>query len=120
MAVKVYGIRNCDTVKAAMRALEAAGHAPELVDVRAAPLEAADVQRFSQAFGEALVNRRSATWRGLAEAERGADAVRLISAHPTVMKRPVIEGEVAGAARLTLGWGPEERALWLGKGPGGT
>lgn len=110
--VKVYGIGNCDTVRAAMRELAAAGLGPELVDIRAEPVEAADLERFLQAFGEALVNRRSATWRGLSEAERGLDPVRLISAHPTVMKRPVIEAR----GRLTLGWGPEARAAWLGNG----
>ena len=89
--VKVYGIRNCDTVKKALRALEAAGHAPELVDIRATPLQEAEIARFFEAFGETLVNRRSTTWRELAEDERGESPVRLISAHPTLMKRPVIE-----------------------------
>ena len=109
--MKVYGIRNCDTVKKAMRALEAAGQAPELVDIRATPLEAAVFQRFFEAFGEGMVNRRSTTWRGLSEAERSSDPVRLILAHPTLMKRPVIEAE----GQLTLGWAPETQSLWLGK-----
>lgn len=109
--MKVYGIKSCDTVRKAMRALAAAGRAPELVDIRATPLEGAEIQRFFATFGEALVNRRGTTWRGLGEAEREADPVRLISAHPGLMKRPVIEdGE-----RLTLGWGPESQAVWLGK-----
>ena len=107
--MKVYGIRTCDTVKRAMGELAAAGHAPELVDIRATPLEEADYQRFFDAFGEALVNRRSATWRGLDPGEREGDPVRLIFAHPTLMKRPVIE---AGGV-LTLGWGAQTRTRWL-------
>lgn len=109
--VRVYGIRGCDTVKKVLRALEAAGAAPELVDIRATPLEEAEIARFFEAFGEALVNRRSTTWRGLTEAERAQEPVRLISAHPALMKRPVIEGE----GRLTLGWDGAVRAQWLGK-----
>ena len=48
-----------------MRALAAAGHAPELVDIRETPLEEADFERFFEAFGAELLNRRSTTWRGL-------------------------------------------------------
>ncbi|GKY90212.1 ArsC/Spx/MgsR family protein [Sinisalibacter aestuarii] len=108
--MKVYGIRNCDTVKKAITALTAAGHAPELVDIRADGIEEADLQRFFAAFGEALVNRRSTTWRGLSEAEQAGEPVRQILAHPTLMKRPVIEAD----GRLTLGWDKAVQAQWLG------
>lgn len=113
--MQVFGIRNCDTVKKAMRALEASAWAPELVDIRETPLEEADFARFFEAFGEALVNRRSTTWRGLDDAARAGDPVRLLSAHPTLMKRPVIEADGV----LTLGWGPQEQARWLEKGRAG-
>lgn len=110
--MKVYGIRTCDTVRRAIRELAAAGAAPELVDIRETPLQDTDIERFFEAFGEDLVNRRSTTWRGLDDATRASDPVRLISAHPTLMKRPVIEAD----GRLTLGWSAETRAGWLGKG----
>ncbi|PIE07596.1 MAG: arsenate reductase [Rhodobacterales bacterium] len=113
--MKIYGLKTCDKVRAAIRALEGAGLVPELVDIRAQPLEHAEIERFFEAFGEALVNRRSATWRGLTEAERAGDPVRLLSAHPALMKRPVIEA----AGRLTLGWDAQAKAVWLGKAPPG-
>lgn len=109
--MKVYGIKSCDTVRKAMTALTAAGYAPRLVDIRADGVEEADLQRFYQAFGAALVNTRSTTWRGLPDAERGDDPIRLISAHPALMKRPVIEAE----GGLTLGWDKAVQAKWLGK-----
>lgn len=108
--MKVYGIRNCDTVRAAMRALQAAGFAPELVDIRATPLEAGRLAALVEAFGPALVNMRSATWRGLSPAEREADPAALLAAHPTLMKRPVIED----GTRLTLGWDGAVQEIWLG------
>lgn len=108
--MKVYGLKSCDTVRRAMKELTAAGHAPELVDIRETPLKAADLQRFFTAFGDALVNTRSTTWRGLDDAARGDDPIRQISAHPALMKRPVIEAE----GRLTLGWDAKTRAQWLG------
>lgn len=109
--MKVYGLKTCDTVRKAMKELAAAGHAPELVDIRATPLERADLERFYAEFGDALVNTRSTTWRGLSEDERAGDPIALISAHPALMKRPV----VAAKGRLTLGWGIDSRATWLGK-----
>jgi arsenate reductase len=113
--MKVFGLKSCDTVKRAVKDLAAAGYAPELVDVRATPLETADLQRFFSAFGERLVNRASTTWRGLSEAERSEAPLRLLSAHPALMKRPVIEA----GGRLTLGWDAKTRALWLDMpGPG--
>jgi arsenate reductase-like glutaredoxin family protein len=108
--MRVYGIRSCDTVRKAMTALAAAGHAPELVDIRADGIEEADLKRFFAAFGEALINRRSTTWRGLSEAERAGDPIWQISAHPALMKRPVIEAD----GRLTLGWDKATQAQWLG------
>jgi arsenate reductase len=99
--MRVYGVKACDSCRAAVKALGA-----ELVDVRATPLSEAQIAAFHAAFGEALVNRRSTTWRGLSEAERSMDPVALIAAHPTVMKRPVIEKDGA----LTLGWSRDVQA----------
>ncbi|WP_341862453.1 ArsC/Spx/MgsR family protein [Gymnodinialimonas sp. 57CJ19] len=99
--MRVYGVKACDTCRKAAKALGA-----ELVDIRATPLDAAQIAAFHSTFGEALVNTRSTTWRGLSEAERAMDPVALIAAHPTVMKRPVIEKDGA----LTLGWTKDVQA----------
>ncbi|NKX43506.1 ArsC/Spx/MgsR family protein [Roseicyclus persicicus] len=103
--MKVYGLKNCDTCRAAVAALPGA----ELVDVRALPLSEADRARFLAAFGDALVNRRSTTWRGLSEAERAGDPAALLAAHPALMKRPVIEA----GGRLYLGWDAGVKAALL-------
>ncbi len=108
--MKIYGIKTCDTVRRAMKALVAAGHAPELVDIRSTPLAPEELARFLDVFGDALVNRRSTTWRGLSEEERAGDSLALLAAHPALMKRPVIVAEGA----LTLGWDAETQARWLG------
>jgi len=59
-------------------------------------------------FGDALVNRKSTTWRGLSEMSRAFEADALLAAHPALMKRPVI----ARGGRLTLGWEEDVRARW--------
>lgn len=103
--MRVYGIKSCDTCRKAVRALGA-----ELHDIRADPLSAAEIARFLEAFGDALVNTRSTTWRGLDEAARQSDPADLLAAHPTVMKRPVIE---APDGTLYLGWGEAVKARLL-------
>ena len=105
----IYGLKNCDTCRKALKELNAAGKTAVLHDVRAEPLAEADLARFLAQFGEALVNRRSTTWRGLSEAERADAPEALLSAHPALMKRPVIEAE----GQLYLGWDAGVRASLL-------
>ncbi|MEO1680276.1 MAG: ArsC/Spx/MgsR family protein [Pseudomonadota bacterium] len=104
----LYGIPTCDTCRKARKALEGAGHDVVLRDVRADGLSDGEVMEFVARFGEAVVNRKSATWRGLSEAERAGDPAALISAHPTLMKRPVI----GDGATLTIGWDKDVQAGW--------
>lgn len=107
--MKLYGIKACDTCRKAVKELGAAGRGVDFVDIRETPLSAADIARFVTAFGPALVNRRSTTWRGLSEAERALPERDLIAAHPTVMKRPVIDADGV----LYLGWDAGTRTALL-------
>ena len=103
--MKVYGLKACDTTRAASKALGV-----EVLDVRSVPLEAGELVRFFEAFGDALVNKRSTTWRGLSEAERAGDPLALLAEHPTLMKRPVIEAD----GQLYLGWSKDVQGALLG------
>jgi len=105
-AVVVYGIANCDTVKKARHWLDGRGVAYRFHDLRrdGAP-EALIARWLSSTSADALLNRKSTTWRSLAEAERaGAVTVdgarRLMCMHPTLIRRPVIEW----AEGLTVGF----------------
>lgn len=108
-----YGLKSCDACRRALRTLAAAGAAPEIRDVRADGPDAATLRRWIDLVGaEALVNRRSTTWRGLDEDARAAcetpeGAVATLVAHPTLMKRPVIE---AGGA-VHVGWSAKVAAV---------
>ena len=107
--VRIWGLNACDTSRAARKSL-ADVCTVDFVDVRADGLAADDRDRFIAAFGDAVINRRSTTWRGLSEAERAARPADLLDQHPTLMKRPVIESATTG---LTLGWTPEIKARHL-------
>ena len=102
--MKIYGIKTCDTCRKATKALPDA----EFVDIRATPLSKAELERFLAAFGNALVNTRSTTWRGMSEAERAAPPLEQLTAQPTLMKRPVIDD-----GTLYLGWGKDVQAALL-------
>ena len=108
--MKLYGIPTCDTCRKAIKDLEQAGKDVTFIDLRKDGLPQPKAERFHDAFGPAIVNRRSTTWRQLSESDRDGDAVELILAHPTLMKRPVIEEDEA----LYLGWTAETRAALLG------
>ncbi len=107
--MRLYGLKNCDTCRKARAALVAAGHDVDIVDVRETPIAPATLARFLDGFGDALVNRRSTTWRGLSEEARAAEPATLLSAHPALMKRPLIEADGA----LYLGWDAATRAALL-------
>lgn len=106
MPIDVLGLKTCDTCRAAVKALAAAGLEPRLRDIRVEPLSRAERAVLIDAFGEDLVNPRSATWRGLPETDRKLPPDELLSRHPAVMKRPVIRAD----GRMHQGWTPETRA----------
>jgi arsenate reductase len=96
MSVIIYGLKNCDTCRNAMKAL------PEAVlrDVRTDGVPDAVLAQAQEAFGDRLLNTRSTTWRGLDEAARAQDPLTLIKTHPALMKRPLI----AVGDQLFLSW----------------
>lgn len=101
MAIVLYGLKNCDTCKKALKALEAAHHSVDFVDIRAEADLPAKVPTWLDAVGaDTLVNRRSTTWRNLSEADRDGAAEVLLIENPTLIKRPVIET----GSTVYVGW----------------
>ncbi len=92
--IKLYGIKNCDTVRKARKWLEQASVQHEFVDFRDTPLTTKQLQQWHGSVGDDLLNKRSTTWKQLSEAERNiekpADMLALLAAYPTLIKRPVL------------------------------
>lgn len=94
--ITLYGIKNCDTVKKARRWLEEHQIEYQFHDFREQGLNPEQVDAWLQELGwESLVNRRSTTWRELADSIRDsmdtASAQQQILLHPTLIKRPVLD-----------------------------
>ncbi|MBT5239459.1 MAG: arsenate reductase [Rhodospirillaceae bacterium] len=92
----VVGIKSCDTCRKALAWLTAQNVAHSFHDLRADGLDTGRLSGWVKAGGwEAVLNRRSTTWRGLADAQKSdltaEKAEALMIANPTLIKRPVIE-----------------------------
>ncbi len=111
--VRIYGLKNCDSCRKARKWLEAEGVAFDFVDYRAAPVTATELQAWADAAGgpDKLLNRRSATWRKLDDADKaragGEDWLVVAMAHPTLVKRPVLEAR----GQVLVGF---DEAAWHG------
>ena len=69
--MKLFGLKNCDTCKKALKALKDAGHQPDFHDVRVDGVTRAYLAKWAKAAGwEKLLNTRSTTWRGLLDADK--------------------------------------------------
>ena len=112
--ITVYGIKNCDTCRKALKWLEAEGLEHRFHDFRKDGLDAEKVDAWLAAAGvDVLLNKRGTTWRKLDENDRvaaEADSGRLASLlveNPTLIKRPVFEE----ADRLLVGFGDDVRGV---------
>lgn len=109
--IVIYGLRACDATRAARKWLDAKKIAYAFHDVRedglAKPLVASWVKKLGW---EKVLNKASTTWRELPEKDKvgvdGKAAVALLLAHPTLVKRPVLDR----GGELTLGYKPEAYA----------
>ena len=107
--IRFYGIPNCDTVKKARAWLDLRGIGYTFHDYKKEGADPARLAAWSDAAGwEALLNRRGTTFRALSEADKAdidrARALRLMAAHPSLIKRPVVEH----AGGLLVGFGAAE------------
>ncbi len=107
--MRIFALKSCDTCKTAIKALRAAGHDPEVIDVRTDGLTDDDRAMILEQFGDAAINKSSTTWRGLDAEEKAQPNASLLLMHPGLMKRPVIHnGDV-----WTIGWKEDAQAAHL-------
>tara|TARA_B100000035_G_scaffold315484_1_gene336955 strand:+ start:13289 stop:13651 length:363 start_codon:yes stop_codon:yes gene_type:complete len=108
---KLYGIKNCNTVKKAINWMNLSNIAFEFMDVKKDVLNIDIlndwVQNLPENYSwESLVNKSGMTWRKLDDAQKESaeninGALDLIIEKPSVMKRPVV---VDGKKIFTIGF----------------
>lgn len=94
--IKIYGIKNCDTIKKTLKWFDAKGVDYRFVDYKKEPPTAELASAFLDAHHwETIVNKRGTTWRKLDDDTKSSmdkdKAIALIQEQPSIIKRPVIE-----------------------------
>ena len=114
MAITIYGIKNCDTMKKARAALDKKRVAYDFHDYKASGVERERLETWSKKAGwEVLLNKAGTTFKKLPEADKAglteAKAIALMIAQPSMIKRPVLDID----GQLLVGFKPElyEQAL---------
>lgn len=112
--ITLYGIKACDTMKKARTWLDEQGIAYKFHDYKKEGIDAARLQAWCDELGwEIVLNRQGTTFRKLDESDKqdldSAKAVALMQAHPSMIKRPVLD---TGSQRL-VGFKPDQYAAAL-------
>jgi arsenate reductase len=108
MAVTIYGIKNCDTMKKARAWLDAHGVAYAFHDYKSEGIAKPKLEAWAKQAGwEVLLNRAGTTFRALSDKDKDGvtekKAIALMAAQPSMIKRPVLES----GAKLLVGFKPE-------------
>lgn len=109
MAITIYGIKNCETMKKARAWLDGQGIAYAFHDYKSAGIDRPRLEGWARQVGwEMLLNRAGTTWRKLPDADKAgldqAHALALMLRQPSIIKRPVLD---LGDGRLLVGFKPE-------------
>ncbi|GHU18919.1 arsenate reductase [Betaproteobacteria bacterium] len=94
--MKLFGIKNCDTMKKAAAWLDAKGVAYEFIDYKKAGVAESHLPDWNRRAGwQTLLNTRGLMWKKLSEDERAdvdeARALALMTRYPVLIKRPVLD-----------------------------
>lgn len=109
-ATKIYGIKNCDTVKKALKYLTSNDIVYEFIDLRLDPIAQNIFQNMIDCVGiEVLINKQSTTYRLLTEFEKKNINYELILKYPTLIKRPVL---IKGA-KIMVGYSEKKYSDFL-------
>jgi arsenate reductase len=116
MAVIIYGIKNCDTMKKARAWLDKHDVDYAFHDYKTAGIDREQLEHWVKKVGwETLLNRAGTTFRKLSDKEKAgitsAKAIALMLSQPSMIKRPVLE---AGGGKLLVGFKPDQYAAALG------
>ncbi|PSF14341.1 ArsC family reductase [Marinobacter fuscus] len=111
--MKLYGIKNCDTVKKARKWLDEQGLDYQFHDFKKDGLSEEKLAEWEQAIGwETLLNKRGTTWRKLPDDVKdnidARSARQVMLENTSIIKRPVVERDNT----VSIGFNAEEWASW--------
>lgn len=110
--IKIYGIKNCDTMKKAFKWLEANGLEYQFHDYRKDGISEDMVANFvSELSLDLVLNKRGTTWRKLPDDIKdnidGSGAIKLMTENEAMIKRPIFDfGD-----GLAIGFSKKDQAI---------
>ncbi len=96
--LKIFGIKNCDTVKKTIKWAEEKALDFTFHDYRKEGVTEELLKEFISDFGlDILLNKRSATWRKLSDEVKNnlneKNALKIMMDNPAIIKRPIFKTE---------------------------
>ncbi|MCL1142638.1 ArsC family reductase [Shewanella gaetbuli] len=112
--MKLYGIKNCDTVRKARKWLENNTIEYQFHDFREQDLTEDVVSNWCEKLGwEVVFNKRSTSFRALDDAQKTdlnqQTAIKLMVEQPTLVKRPVLDN----GTQVMVGFKEAEYKAWF-------
>lgn len=95
----IYGIKACDSMKKAFALLDELGIAYQFHDYKKQAIDAQTLALWIEQLGlDTVLNKSGTTWRKLTDeqknqAETTIGAMALMQAQPSMIKRPIVQGE---------------------------
>lgn len=96
--LKIYGIKNCNSMKKAFDALQAKGLSYEFHDYKKQGIDADTLKIWLKEIGQdTVLNKKGTTWKKLSEEEQTRalssedHLIEALIAQPSLIKRPVLQ-----------------------------
>ena len=115
MTITIYGIKSCDTMKKAFTKLDELKVEYDFHDYKKQGIVKDSVQRWVDELGiEKVLNKRGTTWRKLTDEQKHTadacvdNAIDILVENTSMIKRPIVEGQVADKSVLLCGFSEDE------------
>ncbi len=115
MTITIYGIKSCSTMKKAFTKLDELGVSYDFHDYKKQGIDKETVQRWVDKLGiDKVLNKRGTTWRKLDDSQQQAadasldNAIDLLLENTSMIKRPIVEGELTDKNKNILLCGYDE------------
>lgn len=96
--MKIYGIKNCNSMKKAFTALEQANIAYEFHDYKKLAIDAETLKYWIAQLGaDVVLNKKGTTWKKLSESEQQhalaseENLIQALMTHTSMIKRPILD-----------------------------
>ncbi len=115
MTITIYGIKSCSTMKKAFTKLNDLDVSYDFHDYKKQGIDKETVQRWVNELGiDKVLNKRGTTWRKLDDSQKQAadasvdTAIDLLVENTSMIKRPIVEGQLADRDQAVLLCGFDE------------